>query len=228
MKPQKKTRAYNSQIRRKQAEDTKNRIADVAEKLIHNKGYENTTIGAIAEMAGVANQTVYSIFGSKQGILLYLIQRASHSSRKTNVEKDFVGIDDSDGFTARLVELSLKRNEAQSTMLNSLGGFEMLYPELCAMSAEHGNYRREILKEGLSYYKNKLKKSFPNEQDMEKRLDLLWSLTDGSLYYLLVQKCGWTRELFLKVMHQIMNCGMTSIDFGEIKKRVKKRQPESE
>src|SRR4030065_1441522 len=55
--------------RRRQAQATRDMIVAEAQALFLEQGYICTTIDAIAERAGVAVSTVYSIFGSKRGIL---------------------------------------------------------------------------------------------------------------------------------------------------------------
>lgn len=44
-------------------------IIEAATERFTSEGYERTTMGAIAEQAGVAVQTIYSAFGSKLGVL---------------------------------------------------------------------------------------------------------------------------------------------------------------
>jgi TetR/AcrR family transcriptional regulator, regulator of autoinduction and epiphytic fitness len=66
-------RPYRSPRRREQAEETRRRILAASRRLFVQRGYGGTTIESIAEAAGVAVQTVYASFGSKQGILLALL-----------------------------------------------------------------------------------------------------------------------------------------------------------
>ncbi|MHB8960143.1 MAG: TetR/AcrR family transcriptional regulator [Candidatus Limnocylindrales bacterium] len=56
-------------LRAEQAAVTRRRIADAARLLFVRHGYGATTLGAIADEAGVAVQTVYAVFRSKPGIL---------------------------------------------------------------------------------------------------------------------------------------------------------------
>ncbi|WP_085833913.1 TetR/AcrR family transcriptional regulator [Clostridium merdae] len=59
----------------KDADVRKNEILDVAEELFHNNGFDNTTISAIIEKAGIARGTVYYHFKSKEDVLNALIER---------------------------------------------------------------------------------------------------------------------------------------------------------
>ncbi|HEX2622359.1 MAG TPA: TetR/AcrR family transcriptional regulator [Phototrophicaceae bacterium] len=65
-------RTYNSTHRQAQARQTRQHIADAARGLFIQRGYAGATIEAIAEAAGVATETVYTIFGSKRKILMHL------------------------------------------------------------------------------------------------------------------------------------------------------------
>ena len=71
------SRKYQSSVRRQQALATRHAIAAAARKLIFSRGYEAAKIEAIAREAGVATQTVYAVFGSKQGILAELLDQDS-------------------------------------------------------------------------------------------------------------------------------------------------------
>jgi AcrR family transcriptional regulator len=64
-----KTPGSSPTWRERQADATKDRIADAARRLFAARGYASTSIDAIAEEAGVAVRTVYSAFGTKREIL---------------------------------------------------------------------------------------------------------------------------------------------------------------
>ena len=62
-------RTYNSSRRKEQALQTRRQIVEAARLLFIERGYAGATIGAIAQNAGVAPETVYATFGSKRAIL---------------------------------------------------------------------------------------------------------------------------------------------------------------
>jgi AcrR family transcriptional regulator len=66
-------RKYESSRRQAQARETRRQIAEAARGLFFERGYSGTTIDAIAQAAGVAPETVYSIFGSKRKVLSHLM-----------------------------------------------------------------------------------------------------------------------------------------------------------
>ena len=67
-------RTYNSTRRKNQANETRRMIVEAARRLFYELGYNNATIEAIAQEAGVAAETIYAVFGNKQAILMNLIQ----------------------------------------------------------------------------------------------------------------------------------------------------------
>lgn len=69
--PQK--RKYDSSRRREQARQTRLQIAEAARRLFFERGYAGATIDAIAQEAGVAQETVYAIFKNKRNILAFLL-----------------------------------------------------------------------------------------------------------------------------------------------------------
>ena len=60
-------RKYSSPIRERQANQTRTNILDATQRLFLERGYAKTTVEAIAQEAGVAKQTVYAVFRSKNG-----------------------------------------------------------------------------------------------------------------------------------------------------------------
>ncbi|MFZ0140116.1 MAG: helix-turn-helix domain-containing protein [Aeromicrobium sp.] len=67
-------RKYSSAKRAAQAGETRRTVLDAAHELFVSTGYAATTMQAIADRAGVAGQTVYSVFGNKRELLRQLIE----------------------------------------------------------------------------------------------------------------------------------------------------------
>src|SRR3977135_2983693 len=72
-----KKRPYKSLVRQRQAGDTRRRIIEATRRLLQSEGYAGMTIEAIAQRAEVSAQSVYSIFKSKTGILIELLDQAT-------------------------------------------------------------------------------------------------------------------------------------------------------
>lgn len=69
-----KTRRYDNARRAEQAEQTRQAILDAARHLFVAQGYARTTVGAIAERAGVAVDTLYSAIGRKPELMRALVE----------------------------------------------------------------------------------------------------------------------------------------------------------
>ena len=67
------TRGYSSPVRDEQAARTRERILDAAAELFLERGYGRTTMKDIADLAGVARDTVHAVFGGKPRVLTALI-----------------------------------------------------------------------------------------------------------------------------------------------------------
>ena len=67
-------RTYNGALRKEQAQMTRGRILDAARRLLTRGTYSSVTMEDIAREAGVAYQTVYGIFGTKQRLAQGLIE----------------------------------------------------------------------------------------------------------------------------------------------------------
>jgi AcrR family transcriptional regulator len=65
--------ASRTTLRERHAALTRSVILDVARRRFAEAGYAATAVRPIAEEAGVALQTLYTTFGSKQGLLLALV-----------------------------------------------------------------------------------------------------------------------------------------------------------
>ena len=62
-------RRYRSTVRTEQAKQTRQRVLDAAKRLFVERGYASTTIAAVADAAGVSQETVYASFGGKRRLL---------------------------------------------------------------------------------------------------------------------------------------------------------------
>ena len=57
-------------LRERKRRETRQRLAETGLKLFLEQGYEETTLDAIAEAAGVSRRTVFHYFDQKEDILL--------------------------------------------------------------------------------------------------------------------------------------------------------------
>jgi AcrR family transcriptional regulator len=215
----KQTRTYNSIIRQKQAGETRTRIADAAEELIKANGYEHTTIGEIANKAGVATQTVYAVFNSKQGIFVYLLRRAL---LEVNVEVDysrFISARSKSDIAKELAAMIGRQSKEHISIVNILGGVDKLYPELFELIEEANAKRRDNTVEILQNIA-KIRNITLTPAQEKTMTDIFWTFTDNALYYKLVINCKWSYaqyELFLQKILEAIIKDIASDMFATIK-----------
>ena len=74
--PVKPKRKYASARRAGQAADTREAVLAAARTQFIAAGWQGTTVAGIAREAGVSNETIYAVFGTKQALLLAVVERA--------------------------------------------------------------------------------------------------------------------------------------------------------
>jgi AcrR family transcriptional regulator len=74
--PERVKRTYRSPLRRSQAQETRRRVLDSAERLFEESGYGAVSIAQVADAAEVAPETVYAHFTSKRNLVRQIAARA--------------------------------------------------------------------------------------------------------------------------------------------------------
>jgi AcrR family transcriptional regulator len=182
------TRSYVSPRRKQQADETRRRIADAARRLLGKKGYAETTIAEIAAEAGVALPTVYANFGSKQGILNALIDRAIFTVEyETLVAEAFA----QDRPAARLrvaARIACEIYEAERAELDFLRGAGVASPELNMIDAERESQRFETQAAVIESLADAIR---PGMTQAAAK-DVFWTLTSRDLFRMLVIERRWS------------------------------------
>lgn len=195
-----KERRYESPLRREQAAATRRRILGAAQQLFERDGYAATSMGAIAEAAGVSLKTVYLAFDTKSGLLRALWHLLLRG------DQDTVAVGQQDWYRAVLdepdPERQLRLNMRNSLMVKTRAGamLEVIRdaasgdPDIGALWARiqvefHDNQRAVVQsiadKGGLA----------PG-LDVATAADVLWALNHPTLYGLLVGERHWPSERY--------------------------------
>jgi AcrR family transcriptional regulator len=80
-------RRYDASSRREQANRSRSRIIEAAERRFLDDGYALTTIAAIADDAGVSVDTIYKSFGGKPGLVRAIREQALRGARPVPAEQ---------------------------------------------------------------------------------------------------------------------------------------------
>lgn len=186
-------RPYRSPRRRRQAEETRERILSSARRLFVDHGYGRTTIEAIAKEAEVAPQTVYAAFGSKGAILIGLLDRmaaeadvgrleAGPAAAAGNPRRQLRGALE---FTGRFYASGLDLIDLARTV----SGVE---PDLAAMWRE-GEARRHRADAAIVAEWERRGALAPG-LSAGAATDLLWAFTGPDVFRLLVVERRWSRR----------------------------------
>ena len=200
-------RVYDSPARQRQADETRERIANAARRLLEKTGYAGMTIPAVAKAAGVAVPTVYAIFGSKKGIVSELLDAARFGEAYQALFAQVMKLTDPLERLAFAPRFARQIYEAEVPVENLLRGAGMLAPELAAVEQERdcqrydhqamqidGLQRAKLLRAGLS---------------REAARDVLWSLTSRELYRMLVRERGWSGDQYEQWLKDVIRRELT-------------------
>lgn len=62
-------------------------IADALGKLMEERGFADVTVSELCARAGVSRQTFYKLFGSKEAVVLYLLEHAPAAGRPEDPDR---------------------------------------------------------------------------------------------------------------------------------------------
>jgi AcrR family transcriptional regulator len=187
------SRRYRSPLREERALETRLRIRRSARRLFAEQGFSGTTIGKIAQDAGVSPQTVYAVFGSKGGIVSAMLEQ---------LEQDA-------GMAEQIAQIAAEEDPARQLRLfvsSNRTLFELGAPLLRAfMTARHdpdvaavGERGDQGRLEGATH----LTRTFARAGALRPGLEpddaaqRLWLLTSLEQYLLATDRLGWSPDRY--------------------------------
>jgi AcrR family transcriptional regulator len=187
-------RSYDSPRRREQAAATRAAILDAALKLFERQGYSATSVGAIAEEAGVALKTVYAVFGTKSGVLGALRSRLVRGSDEP------VPVAQREWFRAVLEEPDPRQRlalfaHAAAALKDRAGAIFEIIRHAAPADPEIGAMWDEFMRD---FYENQrlVVERFHADGvlsvDVDRATDILWTINHPAVYHLLVAERGWS------------------------------------
>ncbi len=192
-------RPYRSERRREQAEQTRSRALEAAARLFQERGYEGTSIAAIAEEAGISPETVYAGFGTKRALLGELVERAVRGDDPKPVPEQ-AGPRALAAATDQREQLRLfaadiaRRLERAGPLVAVVAGAARSEPELADLLARLHDTRRR----NLATLVDALRANAPLALPPAEALDTVWALTSPELHQLLVRVRGWKRRRYTR------------------------------
>ena len=196
--PAVKGRTYDSSGRREQAAQTRRRVVETARDLFLQEGYVRTTVGDIAAAAGVSVETIYAAFGNKRTLL--------HKAWDITV-----GGDDQDIVFHERPEVVAIRAEPDlrkrfvlharfsTQTAQRIGPFQRMVQESAGSDAAAAAMLEEMDRQrlvGMTTMAAEAAKTGQLAVSEEECRDVIWSMTDGTLWHRLVVQRGWSNDRY--------------------------------
>lgn len=193
-------RKYDSSRRKEQARQTRLQIARAAGKLFVERGYSGATIDAIAQQAGVAQETVYAIFGSKRKILSFLMDvsiggddRPVHLLDRSKPQSILHDTDQGrqlEMFSQDITEILSRA----APLFEIMRGAAKIEPEIADLIQ---NLLAERLQNMIRFVRS-IAANGPlrNGLDEVQAGEIVWLLTSPELFQLVTVDRGWNKEKY--------------------------------
>jgi AcrR family transcriptional regulator len=208
----KPSRPYRSPTRAAAAARTRVRILEAARASFLERGFSDTTITMIAEHAGVAPETVYSIYRTKAGVLDAVVRAAVQRNDEPEdpLERSWVKR------LLRMPDLRARiggfaRHAAQTTELTS---------PIYAIIASAGTGEAEL----DELHRTRLEIRFDGQRKImialaqgqqlrpgltaEQAADTFSALTSPELHHLLTVGRGWSERRYARWLEQTVNAAL--------------------
>jgi AcrR family transcriptional regulator len=189
------TRKYSSALRDEQAARTRTRILDAASDLFLERGYGRTTMKDIADLAGVARDTVHAVFGSKARVLTALIDLRlvpDGSVASVRERPDALAVRD-EVDQRKQIELFASFITGVSTQLRPV--FEVLRtasavePEMAQVFEEMDRFRMK----NMQTYAKWIAARGPLRVSTRRAGEIIWTLASPDVGRMLCDELGWTQ-----------------------------------
>jgi len=199
-----------SRVRQQRAQQTRQRICESAKELFLGHGYTATTISDIARAAGVAQQTVYFVFGSKAAVLSAIMDAeivgdldAVPLLDRPQV-KALAKVADPRRRLERIVGLVCDITHRLAPLYELVRGGAS-DDDVRALLDRHEQQRRRTIRSLVGLLGTDLAAGLTADE----AADRLFALLSHDVFWLLVHRCGWSaarwREyVTTQAVHQVL------------------------
>jgi AcrR family transcriptional regulator len=181
-------RTYNAALRQELAQLTRQRIIDAARRLLVKGTYSSVTMDDIASEAGVAYQTVYSVFGTKLHLAQAMIDSGLHVEGVDDLIAQTREVPDPEVMLRTGAQIARRINEPCADLVRFMR--ESGDPDL--LKRHHEMEARRFSEVG--FVPQRLESSGrlrPNLSASEAH-DVIWAMSSPDWYIQLVFERGWT------------------------------------
>jgi AcrR family transcriptional regulator len=192
-----KPRRYRSPLRQEQAQQTRQRVLDSARLLFVQRGYEGTSIAAIAEAAGVSEETIYVRFRNKRALLGEVVRRAVRGTDPRPIpEQEGPGrlataTDQHEQLRIFATDI-VERLQRAAPLVAIVAAAARSHPELAEL---HERLHADRLA-NMQVLIRALSANGPLRLGQKEAVETVWALASPELYQLLTGTRGWSRRRY--------------------------------
>lgn len=193
-------RSYDATNRRAAAEETRTSVMKAAGECFLTLGYRRTTMATIAEVAGVAVDTIYATCGKKPDIMRELIERAisGEDAAIPALQRAYVqevqAIPDAGGKLRRYARAIRDIQPRLAPLIHVLQDAAATEPPL--KSLWQGISDRRAANMRLFATDLMTTTQLRPELTVDEVADTIWAMNGPELYTLLVEQRGWSLDRF--------------------------------
>jgi AcrR family transcriptional regulator len=182
---------------------TRQRIRQVARELFLARGYAAATVADIARTAAVAPQTVYFTYGSKAAVLSAIIDAEIVGDvdpvplLERPAVKKLATIADPGSRLHRVVALLCDVTERVAPLYEIARGGSIDSEVKTLLDRQEGQ-RRTTHRALTAFVADDLQSGLAAEE----AADRLYALISHDMYWLLVERCGWSRQRWRRLAQQ--------------------------
>ena len=195
-------RPYHSRVRQRQAEDTRQRIIAAARSLFASRGYDATTLEAVAELADVSPKTLGAVFGSKRALLAEVINPEAFSTQVWQLIEEVRATEDPSRRLALVAQITRQAYEPLASELELLRTAGAVAPELADLARQVETRRRQNQARFMASLRERV--VLVPFLSLEEAADIGWALTSYDLYRRLVVEQGWSPKRYETWLAQLL------------------------
>lgn len=187
------TRRYDSPIRARRAQETRDAVMAAAAELFTTRGWAATGMRDVAKAAGVATETVYSHFSSKRVLLQSVIDVAVGGDAQP------VAVAQRDEFTALGRGPRAERLARAAALIRAINERTAPYAQVIREAAPGDPAIAEVLDATRARQRQDVEAGLAllvGRAPTALETDELWALLSPELYLLLVHTTGWAPDAY--------------------------------
>lgn len=209
--PVKPRRPYRSTVRAEGARQSRARIIEAAAARFLEVGFARASVRAIASDAGVSEDLVFHVFGSKRGLLSAVMSGDPEPGIDALALGEGVAVVRDEEDQRRQIALLADRVGADLARVRPLDDMlraaAVVDPELAAVREDLHLRRRRETTTAIAEW---MRERGPLRQGVDEASALVWTLTSPEVHHLLVEGWGWSQGKYVDWLRTNLEAGLLS------------------